>query len=78
MEYAEPLDVALRIAHTLQRLGIPRATQDIDIIADLGRHHVPLLVNALQSQFYIDAEMVAGAIRRRSTVNYLDLERPAW
>ena len=38
--------------------GIPRATQDVDIIADIALQHIPKLVNALEAEFYIDGDMI--------------------
>jgi hypothetical protein len=38
--------------------GIPRATVDVDLVADIQREHVPLLVNLLESAYYIDRDMI--------------------
>jgi hypothetical protein len=45
-----------------------------DLIADLQVEHVQHLVNALQERFYIDAEFVREAIRRRSSFNVIHRE----
>lgn len=54
--------------------GIPRATQDIDIIADIGVHHITPLVKALESEFYIDEEMVRESVRLHSCFNIIHIE----
>lgn len=54
--------------------GIPRLTIDIDIIADLHQEHVRPLVTRLQSDYYIDADMIRDAIRRRSSFNIIHLD----
>ena len=54
--------------------GFPRATFDIDLVADLKLEHVRPLVKQLESEYYIDEDMVQDAVRRRSSFNamYLD------
>lgn len=54
--------------------GIPRATQDVDVVAALRHEHVAPLVAALGREFYIDAEMIHDAIRHRSSFNVIFLE----
>jgi hypothetical protein len=86
---AEPIAVTLRVAAELERLGIeylvggsiassvhghPRTTQDVDLVARIAGRHVPDLVAALQGDFYIDADMINDAIRRRATFNIIYLE----
>ena len=51
--------------------GIPRATQDVDIIADIALQHIPKLVNALEAEFYIDGDMIREAIQRRKSFNLI-------
>jgi len=63
---ADPVRIAVRVANALagagaaylvggslasSQYGIPRATQDVDLIADLQPKHVSLLVEALQGEF---------------------------
>jgi hypothetical protein len=53
--------------------GIPRATQDVDVVADLlGKHVVPF-VAMLASAFYVDADMIRDALRRRASFNVVHL-----
>lgn len=53
--------------------GIPRATQDVDIVADLNRSHVTNFVNGLGSDFYADADMITDAIQRGKSFNIIHL-----
>src|SRR5437879_6104917 len=54
--------------------GYPLITQDVAIVADLGEEHIGALVDALQAEFYIDAEMIHDAIQRRSSFGVIHLE----
>jgi hypothetical protein len=51
--------------------GRARATQDIDVVADLTLAQVAPFVQHLQSDYYVDAGMVQDAIRRRGSFNVL-------
>jgi hypothetical protein len=88
MTTSEPLEVTLAVTSVLERLGIeylvggslatslhgiPRATLDVDIVADLRMTHLDPFVSALQESFFVDADMVRDAIRRRATFNILHL-----
>ena len=88
MTTLEPIEVTLAVTSVLERLGveyvvggslatslhgIPRATLDVDIVADLRMAHLDPFVAALNASFYVDTEMVREAIRRRSTFNILHL-----
>jgi len=54
--------------------GIPRATLDIDIVADIDISHVNAFIRALEGEFYVNAEMVRGAIEDKSSFNIIHLE----
>jgi len=54
--------------------GIARATMDIDLVANLEQHHVEPLVRNLESEYYIDADMITDAISRHSSFNIIHLE----
>ncbi|HEX6276939.1 MAG TPA: hypothetical protein VFZ53_28055, partial [Polyangiaceae bacterium] len=86
---AEPVEVTLRVVGELERLGIeylvggslassvhgrPRATQDVDIVARIAGAQVDALVAALSNDFYVDADMIRDAIRRRGSFNVVHLE----
>ena len=51
--------------------GKPRATLDVDIVADVAPAHVSPLVDALKSIYYIDAGMIHEAIARRACFNLI-------
>ena len=54
--------------------GLPRTTNDVDIIADVQVRHVDPLVSALSSEYYIDAGAVTDAIERHSPFNVIHLD----
>ena len=85
---SEPIEVTLHVAKALADLGvrylvggslasslhgIPRATQDVDIVADLALRHVENLSSALKDAFYVDADMMRDAIRRGASFNVIHL-----
>src|SRR6266699_1417240 len=72
----EQLGVAYYIGGSVASLahGIYRATADVDIIADLRMEHVQPPVQLLQDTYYIDADMIRDAIKRRSEFNVLHLD----
>lgn len=85
---SEPLVVVARIAATFDALsvayivggslassvyGIPRATQDVDLIAELELEHVERFTSALTNEFYVDPDMVVDAIRHRASFNVVHL-----
>jgi hypothetical protein len=47
---------------------------DTDLVADLKLEHVASLVKQLQKDYYIDADAVRDAIRRKSSFNAIHLE----
>ncbi len=85
---AEPLVVTLEVGEVLDGLGvpwvvggsvasslhgIPRSTQDVDIVADLDASHVEPLVRSLQDRFYVDHDAVMSAVRTRGSCNLIHL-----
>jgi hypothetical protein len=85
-QLAEPLQVVRVVCAVLEKLdihyfvcgsmasslyGLPRSTQDIDLVADLSPHHVERLVAACTGDFYIDATMIRDAIQRESSFNII-------
>ncbi len=54
--------------------GILRATIDADLIADLRLEHVRSLVIQLQTDYYIDEDMIRDAIKRRGSFNVIHLD----
>lgn len=43
--------------------GIPRSTNDIDIVADITEEQIPPLVSELKGAFYADSESMREALR---------------
>ena len=54
--------------------GMARSTLDVDMVADVRSHHIPLLVQELGKLFYIDENMIQNAIENRSSFNLIHLE----
>ncbi len=54
--------------------GIARATMDVDLVANVEIRQVNRLVKALETDYYIDAEMVRDAIHRSASFNLIHLE----
>ncbi len=73
IEALEELEVPYHIGGSVASsiCGILRATSDADLIADLHQEHVRSLVTRLQSDYYIDEDMIRDAIRRRSSFNII-------
>jgi hypothetical protein len=89
MILAEPIQITQLIANVFDQLqipylvggslasslhGIPRATQDVDMVAGLNPKHVAPLVKALETVFYIDANMIHEAIQHGSSFNVIHLD----
>lgn len=85
----EPLQITLKVITVFEQLGIHyfvggslassvfglvRATMDADLIADIHPEQIALLVNALNNEFYIDAEMILDAVLHSSSFNLIHLE----
>lgn len=86
MNDPEFLRGALRVADTLDALGvpyaiggslatvlhgIPRTTIDADLVADLLPEHISPFVRALRDEFLIDPLAIVDAIQRRSSFNLI-------
>ena len=54
-------------------LGVARTTLDVDLVAALRPAHVAELVARLEASYYIDADMIHEAIRRRASFNLVHL-----
>jgi hypothetical protein len=54
--------------------GIPRSTQDGDLLADLRVEHVQPLIAAIEDRFYVSQERVLQAVQRRSSFNLVHLK----
>jgi len=54
-------------------VGIARATQDADLVADLRPEHAAPLAQALTGTYYADPERIAHAVRTRRSFNVIHL-----
>ncbi|MBI4585030.1 MAG: hypothetical protein HY717_13540 [Planctomycetes bacterium] len=54
--------------------GLPRATLDADLVADLRPGQGRTLVRLLGSEFYADAQAIEEAIERRASFNVIHLK----
>jgi len=86
---ADPISLALDVAEILNTLDIPyliggsvastlmgemRATEDVDIVADLKIEKVVLLLQSLQPRFYVSEDAVRDAVRYKHSFNLIDNE----
>ncbi len=72
----EKLSIAYYIGGSVasSAYGIARATMDVDLVANVEIRQVNRLVEALETDYYIDAEMIKDAIHRRTSFNLIHLE----
>lgn len=85
----EILEITLDVAATLERLGIPylvggslassfhgipRTTQDADVVVRIAEDDVPDLVAAFADDFYVDEGAVLEAVELRRSFNLIHLE----
>jgi hypothetical protein len=85
----EPIEVTLLVTGVFEKLGVPyliggslastlygmvRTTQDADIISQMRPEHIEPFVYALESDFFIDEELVAESIQRHSSFNIIHRE----
>lgn len=49
--------------------GVPRATNDVDVIVDLRSAHVSRLFSAIEGDFFVDIKMIHSALADRSSFN---------
>lgn len=72
----EKLGIAYYIAGSVasSAYGIARATMDVDLVANVEIGQVNRLVKALETDYYIDAEMIRDAIHRSASFNLIHLE----
>jgi hypothetical protein len=85
----EPIMVTLLVADALEALGVPyliggslacavhgvpRATMDAGLVADLRLEHADPLTRALGGAFYVDAESIREAVLHQRSFNVIHLE----
>lgn len=54
--------------------GGSQLSANIDLVADLAPRHVAPLVQALEGQYYVDANMISDAIAQKSFFNVIHLK----
>ncbi len=84
----DALDVALQVAAAFDVVNVgyflggslatsihgePRATNDIDFVADVHHTNIPSLIASLGADFAIDADGLREAVDRRATCNFFFL-----
>ncbi len=69
------LGIAYRVGGSVasSALGVPRSTLDVDIVCTIDERHVMDFVARLTASYYVDADMIRDAIRRRSSFNVVHL-----
>jgi hypothetical protein len=85
----EPIAVTLQVIEVLDSLevpyliggslasavhGVPRATMDADLLADLRMEHAEPLARGLGNAFYLDATSILDAIGHHGSFNVIHLE----
>lgn len=75
VEVFEELEIPYHVGGSLASSvhGVPRQTNDLDLVADLPMAAAAILALRLQDNFYVDAEMIRRAIRSRSSFNLVHL-----
>lgn len=86
MKTPDILEIALKVVNVLEKLGIPyylggslassafgipRATLDADLVADIKSEQVASMEELLKREFYIDADMINNAILHKSSFNLI-------
>lgn len=54
--------------------GIPRATQDVDIIVEMSVAHVNMFIKSIEDDFVVNVDAVKSAVRKKSCFNIIDKE----
>jgi len=72
----EELDVPYVVGGSLASSlhGIPRSTQDVDLVAALRMGHIKSFISRVEGAFYISPERVEAAVRRRTSFNLIHLK----
>jgi hypothetical protein len=54
--------------------GIPRATEDVDLVLAIGQQDVGRFVEALRADFYLDEDAIREAVERKTSFNLVHLQ----
>lgn len=89
MPIADPIRVINKVAKIFQKYGInylvggslasslhgiPRATQDVDIVAEFKGKDITKIAELLSVDFFVDIEMIIKAVSRKSSFNIIEKE----
>jgi hypothetical protein len=76
VETLERLSVPYHVggSFAISAYGIPRASADVDIVADLETEHIAPFVERLQAHYYVNRDSVLEAVRQRSSFNLIHSE----
>jgi len=72
----EELKIAYHIGGSLasSAFGIPRATLDVDLVAEITPKHAPVILQLLMEEFYVDPDVILEAIEGQSSFNIIHLD----
>lgn len=72
----EKLGIGYQVGGSLasSAFGVPRATLDVDLVADIKLDQAPEIAELLKDEFYVDSDMISEAIRKQSSFNLIHLE----
>jgi hypothetical protein len=75
VEALTSLGIAYRVGGSVasSALGVPRSTLDADLVCEMSERDVEGFVGRLEADYYVDAEMIRDAVRRRSSFNVIHL-----
>src|SRR5262245_20028857 len=75
VETFESLKIAYRIGGPLasSASGVPRASIDADLVADVRNEHADPITARLQPSFYVSPQMIREAVRNRGSFNLLHI-----
>jgi hypothetical protein len=76
LEVFEKLNIPYYIGGSLasSAFGVPRATLDVDLVADIRPEDATVISQLLDDEFFIDVDMILKAIQDRSSFNIIHLE----
>jgi len=76
VEAMHDLGIEYRVGGSVasSRYGVARSTLDVDVVADIRVEHVERLTAALGGAYYVDAESMREAIRRRRSFNVIHIK----
>ncbi len=72
----EQLGISYRVGGSLASSvhGIARATMDADLVTNIEERHITAFTNALKATYYVDAELIADALKASQSFNLIHLD----